>query len=411
VPRETLGGKMGGRNLPFFTALTVDALGTGAFVPLSLLYFARVPEIDLATAGVLLSVAAAASLPVPVLTGHLVDRSGPRPVVVAAHLLQAAGFAAYLAVTGPVTMLVAATATAAGQRVFWSSVFSLVAELAGRDGDGKSPDRWFALVGMAQTAGLGVGGLVSGLLLGIGTESVFRLAVLANAVTFLLAGLLVLLVRVSHDRPAGRADGGYRVLLADRPYLGLIATNTVFALCGMFLGLALPVYVAEGLSAPVWIVGPLLAGNTILLALGQTTAVRVVRPLPRTRVMALSGVLWAVWGVACALALVVPVAVLVPYLAVITLCFTAAVAMHAPVSTALASEAAPEGHRGRYLAVFQYSFAVATVVAPGFFSVLFTAGRPLPFVALSVLALAGAGAMLLLERAFAERGNRIVTSE
>ena len=177
------------------------------------------------------------------------------------------------------------------------------------------------------------------------------------------------------------------MLLADRPYLWLIATNTVFALCGMFLGLALPVYVAEGLSAPAWIVGPLLAGNTILLALGQTTAVRVVRPLTRTRVMALSGVLWAVWGVACALAVVVPAAVLVPYLAVITLCFTVAELVHAPVSMALASEAVPAGHRGRYLAVFQYSFAVATVVAPGFFSVLFTAGA-----AAAVRRAVGAGA-------------------
>jgi hypothetical protein len=30
----------------------------------------------------------------------------------------------------------------------------------------------------------------------------------------------------------------------------------------------------------VWIVGPLLAGNTLLLAVGQTTSVRVARPLP-----------------------------------------------------------------------------------------------------------------------------------
>jgi MFS family permease len=389
---------MAARTVPFFTALTVDALGTGMFVPLSLLYFARVPKIDLATVGVLLSVAAAASLPMPVLTGHLVDRFGPKRVVVAAHLAQAAGFAGYLAVSGPVTLLIAAVVANAGQRAFWSSVFTLVADLADQTGGGKGPERWFALVGMAQTAGLGAGGLLAGLLLDIGTETVFRLMALGNAVTFLLAGLLVQLVRVSHERPATRAGGGYRVLLADRPYLGLIGVNTVFALCAMFLGLALPVYVVDGLDAPAWLVGPLLAGNTILLALGQTTAVRLVRPLKRTRVMVLAGVLWAVWAVACALALAVPLAALVPYLAVITLCFTVAELVHAPVSMSLASEAAPPDLRGRYLAVFQYSFAFAAVIAPGFFSVLFTAGRPLPWVALAVLALLGAAAMLVLER-------------
>jgi MFS family permease len=210
--------------------------------------------------------------------------------------------------------------------------------------------------------------------------------------------LLVLLVRVARHERAGQSDGGYRVLLADRPYLGLIATNTIFALCSMFLGIALPVYVADALPAPVWIVGPLVAGNTILLALGQTTAVRLVRGLARTRVLAIAAVLWAVWGVAAALALAVPEDVLIPYLVVSTFSFTAAVMLHAPISTTLASAAAPAGHRGRYLAVYQYSFAVATVVAPGVFSVLFTAGRPLPFVVLSVLALLGAAAVLVLER-------------
>jgi MFS family permease len=335
---------------------------------------------------------------VPVLVGHLVDRYGPKPVVVVSHFLQAAAFAGYLAVTGPVTLLFAAVLANAGQRAFWSSVFSLVADLAEQTGGGKRPERWFALVGMAQTGGLGAGGLLSGLLLSIGTETVFRLMVLGNAVTFLLAGLLVLLVRVTHDRPAERGGGGYRVLLADRPYLGLIGVNTIFAMCAMFLGLALPVYLVDGLSGPAWLVGPLLAGNTILLALGQTTAVRVVRPLLRTRVMVLSGVLWAVWATACAFAPAVGVSALVPYLAVVTLCFTAAELMHAPVSMSLASEAAPADLRGRYLAVFQYSFAFATVIAPGFFSVLFTVGTPLPFAALAVLALLGAAAVLVLER-------------
>lgn len=389
---------MSARTLPFFTALTVDALGTGMFVPLSLLYFACVPKIDLATVGVLLSVAAAVSLPVPVLVGHLVDRCGPKPVVVVSHVLQAAAFAGYLAVTGPVTLLLAAVVANAGQRAFWSSVFSLVADLAEQSGGGKHPERWFALVGMAQTAGLGAGGLLSGLLLAVGTETVFRLMAIGNAVTFLLAGLLVLLVRVTHERPAARTAGGYRVLLADRPYLGLIGVNTVFAMCAMFLGLALPVYLVDGLSGPAWLVGPLLAGNTILLALGQTTAVRVVRPLLRSRVMVLAGVLWAVWAVACAVAPAVGVSALVPYLAVVTLCFTAAELIHAPVSMSLASEAAPADLRGRYLAVFQYSFAFATVLAPGFFSVLFTVGTPLPFAGLAVPALLGAAAMLVLER-------------
>ncbi len=389
---------MAGRNVPFFAAMSVDALGSGLFMPLSLLYFARVPKIDLVTVGVLLSVAAACTLPMPVLTGQLVDRFGARTVVVAAHFVQAVAYLGYLAVTGPAMLLVAAVVASAGQRAFWSSVFTLLADLAEQRADRHAPERWFALMGMFQTAGLGAGGLLSGLLLAVATEQTFRLFVLVNAITFAVAGLLVLLLRVPR-RPSTSAEaGGYRALLRDRPYLGLIATNTVFALCSMFLGLALPVYVVEGLAAPGWIVGPLLGGNTILLALGQTVAVRVVRPLARTRALVIAAGLWVVWATASALAVAVPLAVIVPYLVVCTLCFTVAEMIHAPVSASLASEAAPVDLRGRYLAVFQYSFALAAVVAPGFFSILFTVGRPLPWLALAVLALLGAAAVLLLER-------------
>ncbi|MPZ83788.1 MAG: MFS transporter [Actinophytocola sp.] len=388
---------MAGRTVPFFAALSIDALGTGLFIPLSLLYFAKVPKIDLVTVGLLLSVAGAVTLPMPVLVGQLVDRFGARAIVTAAQFVQAAGFLGYLAVSGTVSLVFAAVVASAGQRMFWSSVFALVADLAER-GEAKGPERWFALVGMAQTAGLGAGGLISGLLLAVATEQTFRLLLLANGVTFVLAGVLLLFLRVERKPPAGPTRGGYRVLLADRPYLGLIATNAIFALCSVFLGLALPVYVVDGLDAPGWVVGPLLAGNTILLALGQTTAVRIVKPLARTRVMMLAGGLWAVWGVTSALALRVPAAVLVPYLVLCTLCFTVAELVHAPVSMSLASEAAPPDLRGRYLAVFQYSFAIALVIAPGFFSVLFTAGRPLPWLTLAALALLGAAAMLVLER-------------
>jgi len=388
---------MANRNLPFFAATSIDALGTGLFTPMSLLYFARVPEIPLATVGVLLSVAAAVTLPLPVLVGQAVDRFGARSVVILAQFAQALGFFCYLAVSGPVSLVLAAMLVSCGQRAFWSAVFTLVADLSERDGT--TPDRWFALVGMAQTAGYGVGGLVSGLLLAGATDDLFRLVVLANAVTFVAAGVLLLFVRAGRRQQRAAAErGGYRVLLADRPYQALIATNTVFALCSVFLGIALPVYLVDGVAAPGWLLGPLLVGNTILLAVGQTVAVRLVKPLSRVRALVIAGALWTVWAIASALAVEVPAGVLVPYLAVCMVFYAVAELIHAPVSNALAAAAAPAELRGRYLAIFQYSFTIAMVLAPGLFTVLFTAGRTLPWLALGVLAAVGTIAMSALER-------------
>lgn len=53
-----------------------------------------------------------------------------------------------------------------------------------------------------------------------------------------------------------------------------------------------------------------------------------------------------------------------------------------PVSAAASTTMATDGSRGRYLAVFQYSFAMATLVSPAFFAALQNGGHSLPFVVL-----------------------------
>ncbi|WP_406472068.1 hypothetical protein [Streptomyces sp. NBC_01615] len=66
----------------------------------------------------LLSVAGVLSLPLPPWTGNLVDRLGPKPIVLVAQLLQAAGFLGYLMVRNVSVLLLAATISSPGQRAF-----------------------------------------------------------------------------------------------------------------------------------------------------------------------------------------------------------------------------------------------------------------------------------------------------
>jgi len=75
-------------------------------------------------------------------------------------------------------------------------------------------------------------------------------------------------------RPSGAS--GYQILFADRPYLLLIVINTVFALCSVFLTLALPLSVVTLLPPDQrWVSGPVLMINTILLAGGAAVRVPV----------------------------------------------------------------------------------------------------------------------------------------
>ncbi|MEO3849740.1 MFS transporter [Streptomyces sp. B8F3] len=385
-------------------ALGVDAVGSGLYLPLSMVYFLAVTDLSEARVGLLMTAATASALLLPLLVGRVVDRVGPRPVVIAGQLLQAGGFLLYLAVDGPASLFAAALVEAAGLRVYWSSVFALIAEQA----DDRARDQWFARTAMIRAAGTGAGTVLAGVLLGLASQNAYRGMILANALSFVLAaGAVTFFVR-SRPRPAagdvpGKPADGVRHLLRNRAYLLLIAVNVLFNICTVLLAVATPVYVVRGLDAPGWAVGALLTLTTAVVAT-STAAVtrRIRRRTSRGGAMAWGGVAWAGWCGGVALAVLLPHGpVLVGYLAMVMLLWAAAEMLHGPASNSLSADAAPEGARGTYLAAFQYSFATADMVTPGLFGLLYGVERVLPWVVVGLLALVASVAIRPLERRLA----------
>ncbi|MCI2237410.1 hypothetical protein MO973_05885 [Paenibacillus sp. TRM 82003] len=413
APDAAPGGSRGGAVL--VAALAVDSLGNGLFLPLSLVFFLELTDVPLSLLGVLLTVANAVALPVPLWAGVLADRVGALPVVVGAQLLQAAGFLAHAHVGGPVGVFCAAALVAVGVRFFWSAVFTALADHA--DGGGRwTADTWFSVANGARTAGLAGGGLVTGAVVADGRAGTYVAVAHAAAGCFAAAAVLIA-VFVRAPRPAGAAPaggaegagGGYGVVLRDRPFLVLVGLNTVFALVSVLLALALPIVVREDLRAAPWLTGAVLAGNALLVAvLSAPVGARLPR-YRRTRVLALAAVLWTAWALALAVLGPGGAGVAVA-LAAVTLLFTAAELLHAPASTALAAATAPPHARGRYLASFQYSFALASIAAPAFFTSLFAVGTAAPWLVLAALAAAAGGGVLLLERALPRGAVRPVAA-
>ena len=91
--------------IALLTALGVDNFGSGLFLPVVLLYVTRVVGLRLAVAGTVVAVGTVAGLAVPPVAGRLVDRTGPRRVVIAAELVQALGAVTYLAARGPAVLV------------------------------------------------------------------------------------------------------------------------------------------------------------------------------------------------------------------------------------------------------------------------------------------------------------------
>ncbi|KPI00353.1 major facilitator superfamily MFS_1 [Actinobacteria bacterium OV450] len=376
----------------------VSAVGTGMYVPFSLVFFHHVTGLSFALVGLVMTVTGLAGLAALPLAGAAVDRFGAKPVVLALYGVRALGFALYPFAGSLPAFAAVALVTALADRSFPVVQQSLIGEVA----RGADRDRLQASLRALQNAGMGAGALIVSGVLALWGTAAFTYTVWGNALAFALAGLLVRRVRAVHDAPgarAGRPAAGYRMVLHDRPFLALTAANFLTALGYAALSVLFPLYIATWLHGPDSLTGAAFTLNTVLCAgIGVLVAGRVRRSgARRTRSAALGALLFAGAFVGqIVLGTVRPgqTATLVA-LMVIVVVYTLGELVHSPSGGALSVSAAPEAVRGRYLATYQVSYSLATALAPSLFTALLAVDGRLPW---AVLAVAAAGAALALVR-------------
>ncbi|WP_410565284.1 MFS transporter [Amycolatopsis sp. cmx-4-61] len=382
--------------LPLVAAQGVDALGTGLFLPFAVVYFHAAKGIPLTAVGAALSAAALLALPAGPLAGPLVDRFGPRRIVVAANALRVATFTGYVFAGSLGQLVVLAALTFWGEGLFWPASGALVAQVA----DDGQRARWYAMERTLRNVGIGLGGLAGSALVIAGG---YTTIVVLNAASFLLAAALVAAWRGGRTDPPRtdppqtdppRTDPprtvrvvarrrGYRAVLADRAFRRVLVTVFVFALCDLALTVLLSAYVLDTLRLLAWQPGVLFALNTVLVVLAQTVVARRVERFGKPRTLQVAA---AVWAAAFLLFAVAPLAAPLPVFAVLTVAtavFTAAELLQAPTSSALTVALAPPHLRGRYLGLEELLWGVARVLAPVTFTALLGAGPQLPWLVLA----------------------------
>jgi MFS family permease len=174
---ERLGFPDVGHHRRFVTAIAVDAVGSGVFMPLSMLYFLAVTPLSLIQVGAAISIASAVSLPAGPVIGALVDRLGAKRVLLAGNLLQGLGFAAYLVIESFWAVTLWTVLIALGRTAFWGSYGNIVAAIS-LPGE---REKWFGFLGALRNVGFALGGLAAGVTMTVGTDLAFSAVVAANA--------------------------------------------------------------------------------------------------------------------------------------------------------------------------------------------------------------------------------------
>lgn len=373
---------------PLVWAMVIDTLGTGLFLPFTILYFLTTTRMHVAEIGFGLAVSGGASLPFGPVCGTLADRWGARTVVVGSNVLRVVGFIGFLGVRTFPELLITSLIVQIGNRAFYASYTPLVTQVAPIG----QRERWFGLVSSVRNVGFALGGLIAGVAITSHGKTAYYALVIVNAASFALAAVLLMRLKL-RPLPAAQtsspSQSGWRAVLSDRPYLILTAVNIAFAMASNALDVVLPVYLVRILALPAWTAGASFGLNCVLVSFAQGPVVPKLEGRNRGRLLVLAGVISAVSVLVFLAADGLPLIAALVLVAIGVILFSLSELIASPVMSAMSAEAAPDALRGRYIALFQMSWTVANSVGVAVMGWLLSVGAAATWGFLAVVSLAG----------------------
>lgn len=354
----------------------MNSLGSGLYLPLSLVLLSALSGLPLTTIGVVLTVAMMCSLALMPLGGSLVDRYGPKTVLIWALCAQAMAFTGYPVAHGLVPFTVLALCAAAGGQAVKAAQPVLVAGLA----DGPQRAKLLAMIRSLTNAGLGLGGLALACLPMSTGRGWWVAASWTNAASFVVAALIylrlptpVVVVNVGARRVRVLDPTVWR----DARFRRYLIANTCSSIGYAALSNLVPLLAIIALHLPAALAGGLFTLNTVITAVAGVPAVGLLqRRHVSNTTAAVGGALAMAAGMASfAIAAVVPnMGWRCVVLAVGMAVYSLGECVHSPTSTSLALDTSPATARGTYQGVYQMSWGVGAALAPGAFTWLVRAG-------------------------------------
>ncbi|MET7703604.1 MFS transporter [Streptomyces sp. NPDC005485] len=263
------------RRLLFTVA--VDATGSGLLISGATLFYTRVTGLSSGQIGAGLSAMGVVGLLATVPNGQLVDRIGPRRALIALHLWRAVWCSALAFVDTfwqfLTTLMLLGVAEFAGMP-------ALQAYVARAFGDERRM-RVMARVQVTKNTGFLVGALLASAAIATGTTLGYRMLLLGDGVSFLIAAALIAAVRTVAG-PASRRTRGPSPLapLKNARFLALTCCNGILQLNLSALTVGMPLWLATRTQAPPAIAPLLIAVNTVIAITLQIPLSRGAETVP-----------------------------------------------------------------------------------------------------------------------------------
>src|SRR4051812_48207015 len=254
------------------------AVGEGAFLTGSAVFFTRIVGLSAAQVGLGLTIAGVITFFFAVPLGRLADRTGPKRMWATGALLTSVlyltwplihGFGSFLAMM--VMLELVDAAGSAGRGAYTLDVFTREERV-----------RSMAFMRSALNVGFTIGALIGGLALATGSNAVVRMVPVLTAVILVLNAFLVtrLPAAVHHEGEAESTAVIPTGALRNKGFLALTAFSGVLQTNQVLLNVVIPLWLVQETDAPRVLLAYLFGTNTVLAVLLQVKASRGAETIP-----------------------------------------------------------------------------------------------------------------------------------
>ena len=346
--------------------ICLNAIGGGMTLSLLLVYLHDMRGFTNTFGGLLLAYGSIVSIIASTPMGALVDRIGPKRVMIGGLLLNsAASFSLSQVHTHFQAILVITFINIAGQAI-WPSQSVILTRVTPE----KDRSKIFGFNFMLLNLGLGLGGLLSSLIIQRGDLLSFQIMYWVDASTFLLYLLIILslhgeevhrYIPKSHEPKSG----SYRDLFEIKPLMLLgIAGIILFTFGYGTIQAGIPVFATQFLDlSPKWL-GIIFGVNTISIVLFQPLVMRVLERFSKYTALISIGLVWALSWLFVGAAPYLPLFASGVALSLSQFIFAIGEMIQAPTIPTLANELSPEHIRGRANAWMSLQWSVSGVLGP-----------------------------------------------
>jgi len=387
----------------------IDRLGGALLFPFFALYITTKFSVGMTEVGILFALFSASSFIGTALGGALTDRLGRKGMLIFSLVSTSVsslimGFVDTLQAFYLLALLVGIF-TDTGGPAHQAMVADLLPEDKRADG--------YGIIRVAFNLSVTIGPAIGGLL---ATRSYLLLFITDAVISLFVAGLVwKYLPETKPDALPGAVPesmlgtfAGYGRALRDKLFVMFLAASTLLGLVYMNMNTTLGVYLrdAHGVSTAGY--GYLLSLNAAMVVLFQFAITRRVERYLPMYVMALGSILYAV-----GFAMYGFVGTYVMFMLAMVI-ITIGEMIITPVAQALVARMAPEDMRGRYMAVFGFSWGISYAIGPLLAGMILDSGqREWLWYAAGVVGLLATGGFLHLSRlgSYAARPAPLVAEE